>query len=56
MQGDEAALTYHDNAVNENVHLAQTFKLVKETGVLAELEDDAYRIVRAVMIDMILKV
>lgn len=56
VQGDEAAMMYHDMYVNENVHLAQTFKLIRETGVLAGLEDDAYRIVRAVMIDMVLKV
>ena len=56
LQGDPAALLYHDMYVNENDHLATAFRIMKETGVLGGLEADAYRIVRAVMIDMVLKV
>lgn len=56
LQGDDAALLYHDMCVNENVHLAHAFKIMRDTRVLESLEEDAYRIVRATMIDMVLKV
>ena len=42
--------------MNENEHLAYAFKAMKETGVLNGLDEELHRLVRAVIIEMVLKV
>ena len=53
----EIALQHNDQSVCENHHLCELFKLLKdpELNILSELDEQAYRFVRSLMIHMVLR-
>jgi high affinity cAMP-specific 3',5'-cyclic phosphodiesterase 7 len=50
----EAALRYNDQSVLEHHHLAQTFRILNRTGLLAHLSKEETTYARSAIINMIL--